>query len=76
MLKIKGNLEKLKSIRFYKRGNDYLFGDEQDACLYVESDGCLGIYFCSSSLDGDIPDFLLDKLYILIKANIVEKVGE
>ncbi|MDY6382161.1 MAG: hypothetical protein SPK94_07915 [Bacteroidales bacterium] len=76
MLEIKGNINKLKNYRFYKVGNDWLFGDEQDCCIAVDNDGHLVIYYTCPNfyLEGNIPDFILDKLYVLIKDGVVEKV--
>lgn len=77
MLKYIGDFERLKEFGFEEFAyGEYIFGDEQGQHLYVESDRNIGIYVISSYLDNDLDDDLLDKLFTLIKAGLVEKVVE
>ena len=79
MLKIKDNvnLKELEKFGFeeYYYG-EYIFGDEQGQHLYIEIDRNVGIYVVSRYVDNDLDDKLLDKLFILIQAGLVEKVVE
>ena len=79
MLKIKEsvNLKELEKFGFEKYDyGEYIFGDEQGQHLYIESDKNVGIYVISSYMDNDLDDELLDKLFDLIQAGLVEKVVE
>ena len=77
MLKIKDNvaLKELGKFEFKDTGSDYIYGDEYSEFLFVESDKSIGIYFISSHIDGEVSDKILIKLFDLIQAGLVEKVG-
>lgn len=77
MLRYTGDFERLKEFGFEKNNyGEYIFGYEQGQHLYIESDRNIGIYVISSYMDNDVDDDLLDKLFTLIKAELVEKVVE
>ena len=79
MLKIRDDVDLKELEKFGFKKNDYgeyIFGDEQGQHLYIESNKNVGIYVISSYTDNDLDDELLDKLFTIILAGLIEKVGE
>ena len=71
MLKYTGSIRTLEDLGFRKLAGNYIFGDETDQCLFIEADNSVGIYCTTSQIDLDVEDRLLEKLYYLIKANLI-----
>lgn len=76
MLKIKDNvdLKELEKFGFEEKGGGFVYGDDQECCLYVEADRNIGVYCVTTCIDTDVEDYILNKLFDLIQAGLVEKV--
>ena len=78
MLKIKDNIDLKEIVDKYKLDNEYYEDDSGwrggDTQYFNETDG---VFICESNKEiFGIDNSNLDLLYDLIKANLVEKVGE
>jgi len=79
MLKIKKDkMQELEKFGFKKNmWDEYVFTDYGSIeMLYVQNDGCLYFELYRVPIYGAIVEDLLFKLFDLIKADMVEKVGE